>query len=62
MAKRSISVKLPAELVEMMDELVAVGRYPNRSELVRAAVEEVVKRELFFPGFAPYAHRRLAEA
>ncbi len=57
MAKKSISIKLPLELVEMMDELVAMGRFPNRSELVRVAVEEVIKKELFFPGFAVPSRR-----
>lgn len=48
---RTITIKLPEELVESIDELVAVGRFKSRSELVRKALEEIIKKELLFPGF-----------
>ncbi|MCS7095185.1 MAG: ribbon-helix-helix domain-containing protein [Thaumarchaeota archaeon] len=42
-----ISVKLPEALVEGMDELIRRGVYPSRSALLRAAVRDLLRRELW---------------
>lgn|GEM_PF-6975390 len=36
--------------MESLDELIAMGVYRNRSEAIRSAVEELIKRDLLFPG------------
>lgn len=50
--KRSVSVKLPSDVLALLDELVASGVYKSRSHAVRVAVEELVKRDLAFLGVA----------
>ena len=48
MAKmRIISVQLPQGLINAMDQLVKKGVYPNRSEIIREAIRELLKRELY---------------
>lgn len=42
-----ISVKLPEALIEGMDELVRRGLYPSRSAILRAAVRDLLRRELW---------------
>lgn len=42
-----ITVKLPEALVEGIDELVRAGMYPSRSAVVRAAVRDLLKTELW---------------
>jgi len=42
-----ITVKLPEALVEGIDELVRAGMYPSRSAVVRAAVRDLLKSELW---------------
>jgi len=42
-----ITVKLPEALIEGLDELVRSGMYPSRSAAVRAAVRDMLKRELW---------------
>jgi Arc/MetJ-type ribon-helix-helix transcriptional regulator len=42
-----ITVKLPDALVQGMDELVRAGMYPSRSAIVRAAVSDLLKNELW---------------
>ncbi len=44
---RIISVQLPQGLINAMDQLVKRGVYPNRSEIIRAAIRELLKRELY---------------
>ena len=44
---RLITVKLPEALVEGIDELVRAGMYPSRSAVVRAAVRDLLKSELW---------------
>ncbi|WP_456367685.1 ribbon-helix-helix domain-containing protein [Thermococcus sp.] len=41
-----ISVQLPQGLINAMDQLVKKGAYPNRSEIIREAIRELLKREL----------------
>ncbi|MFQ5998462.1 MAG: ribbon-helix-helix domain-containing protein [Candidatus Bathyarchaeia archaeon] len=42
-----ITVKLPDAFVEGMDELIRSGMYPSRSALVRTAVRDLLKNELW---------------
>jgi len=44
---RLLTVKLPEALVEGMDELVRAGMYNSRSALIRAAVRDLLKNELW---------------
>ena len=44
-----VTVKLPAALVEGIDELIRGGMYPSRSAAVRAAVRDLVKNEVWRP-------------
>ena len=39
---KQISVYLPEELIESLDELVKRGFYPNRSEAIRIAIKDLV--------------------
>jgi len=42
-----ISVKMPEALIEGMDELVKRGVYPSRSAVMRTAVRDLLKKELW---------------
>jgi len=44
---RIVTVKMPESYIEAIDELVRLGRYSSRSEVIRAAVRELLKRELW---------------
>jgi len=44
---RIVSVKLPEAYIEAIDELVRMGIYTSRSEAIRAAIREMIKRELW---------------
>ena len=44
---RLITVKMPELYVRGIDELVKAGRYSSRSEVIRIAVRELLKRELW---------------
>ncbi|MEM1526371.1 MAG: ribbon-helix-helix domain-containing protein [Ignisphaera sp.] len=44
---RIITVKMPESYIEAIDELVRLGRYASRSEVIRAAIRELLKRELW---------------
>lgn len=44
---RLITVKVPEIYVRGIDDLVRSGRYSNRSEAIRAAIRELLKRELW---------------
>lgn len=43
---RIISVQLPQSYINAMDQLVRRGLYPSRSEVIRTAIRELLKREL----------------
>ncbi len=47
---RLITVKMPEIYVAGIDELVRAGRYSSRSEVIRIAVRELLKRELWSAG------------
>ncbi len=42
-----VTVKLPEALIEGVDELVRSGMYPSRSAAIRAAVRDLLRRELW---------------
>ena len=42
-----VTVKLPEALIEGLDELVKSTMYPSRSSAIRAAVRDMLKRELW---------------
>ena len=44
---RLIAVHLPDRIVSDIQELVEKGLYPNRSEAIRIAVRDLLKRELW---------------
>ncbi len=43
-----VTVKMPEAYVEGIDELVKMGRYSSRSEVIRIAVRDLLKRELWY--------------
>lgn len=44
---RLVTVKLPEAIVEGIDELVKTGFYSSRSAVIRAAVRDLLRRELW---------------
>jgi len=48
---RIVSVKIPKYYIEAMDELISRGRYASRSEIIRTALREFFKRELWSSRF-----------
>ena len=42
-----VTVKLPDALVQGIDELIKAGMYPSRSALIRNAVRDLLKSELW---------------
>ncbi|ESQ21002.1 MAG: Ribbon-helix-helix protein, copG family [uncultured Acidilobus sp. CIS] len=44
---RLVTVKMPDLYVRAIDELVKEERYSSRSEVIRVAVRELLKRELW---------------
>ena len=44
---RLIAVHLPEKIVEDIQHLVDKGLYPNRSEAIRNAIRDLLKRELW---------------
>ncbi len=45
MASRQIAVRIPTELVDELDALIAVGTYESRADAVRAGLEAVTALE-----------------
>ncbi len=44
---RLVTVKMPEMYLEGLDELVKAGKFTTRSEAIRIAVRELLKRELW---------------
>ena len=44
---RLVTVKMPEAYVEAIDELVRKGRFTSRSEAIRVAIRELLRRELW---------------
>lgn len=42
-----ITIKMPELYLESIDELVKIGKYKNRSEVIRIAVRDLLRRELW---------------
>ncbi len=42
-----VTVKLPERLIDDMDQLVKAGMYHSRSDAIRAAVRDLLRRELW---------------
>jgi len=57
---RVVSVKLPDSYIEGIDELVKRGIYTSRSDAIRAAIRELLRKELW--SAKPYpAQRRVGK-
>jgi len=41
-----ITLRVTPEVLAAMDELVRMGRYPSRNELVRVAIRDLINSEL----------------
>jgi Arc/MetJ-type ribon-helix-helix transcriptional regulator len=44
---KTVTFKIPEALIEGIDELVRSGMYPSRSAAIRAAVRDLLRRELW---------------
>jgi len=42
-----ISVKIPENSLEGLDDLVRLGVYPSRSEAIRVAIRDLLRKELW---------------
>ena len=42
-----VTVHLPSELLQGLDELVRRKIFPNRSEAIRVAIRDLLKEELY---------------
>ncbi len=42
-----VTVKMPEIYVEALDQLVRMGRYSSRSEAIRVAVRDLLRREFW---------------
>lgn len=40
-----LALRIPDELTQQLDELVTSGRYPTRTDVVRAAIRDLLARE-----------------
>jgi len=45
MTMQYVSFNVPEKMFELMEQLVKDKHYPNRSELVRVAIRELLKEE-----------------
>ncbi|MFB0559657.1 MAG: ribbon-helix-helix domain-containing protein [Candidatus Lokiarchaeia archaeon] len=44
---RLISIKVPTAYVDGLNKLVEMGIYPSRSEAIRVAIRDMLKKELW---------------
>ncbi len=44
---RLVTVKMPELYIEGIEELVKIGKYRNKSEVIRVAVRDLLRRELW---------------
>lgn len=44
---RIVTVKMPETYIEAIDELIRMGRYSSRSEVIRSAIRELLRKELW---------------
>jgi len=50
---RLIAVHLPDRILDDIQQLVKNGLYPNRSEAIRIAIRDLLKRELWDQSMLP---------
>ncbi|ALU11921.1 CopG family transcriptional regulator [Ignicoccus islandicus DSM 13165] len=50
---RLVTVKMPEAYVEAIDELVKKGRFTSRSEAIRVAIRELLRREMWIRELPP---------
>ena len=55
---RLITVKVPESYIEGLDDLVRSGRYSSRSEAIRIAIRDLLRRELWLARTKPTSLRR----
>ncbi len=48
---RLVTVKIPETYLEGIDELVRIGRYSSRSEVIRVAIRDLLRKELWSDDF-----------
>ncbi len=53
-----VTVKIPELYLEGIDELVKHGRYSSRSEVIRTAIRDLLRRELWTPASEVMYKRR----
>jgi len=41
-----VSIRLPEVYIELIDELIRLGIYPSRSEIIRVALREFLSKEI----------------
>ena len=41
-----ISVQIPVHMLRQLEQLVLQGKYPNRSEAIRYAIRDFIRREI----------------
>ncbi len=58
---RIITVHLPDDFIDGLDELVRMDRYPNRSEAIRYACRDLLKEELWSLGKVFLRQREASE-
>jgi Arc/MetJ-type ribon-helix-helix transcriptional regulator len=44
--QKHVSIKIPDQILLIIDEMVRVGSYESRSHFLRIAIEELLKSEL----------------
>lgn len=51
---KTVQIKFSERIIEAIDMLVARGLYPSRSEFIRTAVRELLKKEIERRAIASY--------
>ncbi|MHA1712837.1 MAG: ribbon-helix-helix domain-containing protein [Candidatus Ranarchaeia archaeon] len=52
-----MTLHIPEACLKGVDQLVEDGLYPNRSEVIRTAIRDLLRRELWAPRQREYDHR-----
>ena len=59
---RLITVKMSEIYADGLDKLVDIGMYPSRSEAIRVAIRDLLRRELWVDGNPAIYEMRAKEA
>jgi len=59
---RLITVKMSEIYADGLDKLVDIGMYPSRSEAIRVAIRDLLRRELWVDGNPAIYERKAKEA